>query len=61
MADFEEIKRTLEKGSGKCVVIEAEKPKYVIMTWREYEKLEKLIADLKRGVDIDINDIPVIE
>ena len=42
-------------------MLEEDKPKYVVMTWLEYQKLEKMIADLKKGVDIDINDIPVIE
>jgi len=62
MADsFERIKEVLRKGSGKCVVLDGEKPKYVVMTWGEYEKIEKMIEDLRRGMDIDINDIPVVE
>jgi len=61
MDTFEKIKSTIKQGSGKCVVLEEERPKYVVMSWDEYEKLEKTIGDLKRSVDIDINDIPVVE
>lgn len=59
---FDKIKFVLARGSGKCVVLQDENPKYVVMTWDEYEKMEKLIEELKKGGDfgtIDINDLPL--
>ena len=62
MNTFDKIKLTLARGSGKCVVLHEEEPKYVVMTWEEYDKFEKLIERLKQGgafSGVDINEIPV--
>ncbi|MEK7146699.1 MAG: hypothetical protein AAB772_00395 [Patescibacteria group bacterium] len=59
MNTFDKIKITLTKGSGKCVVLQNEEPKYVVMTWQEYEKLNNLINVLKNKEELDINEIPV--
>lgn len=58
---FTQAKRMLKKGSGKCVVLKEEHPMYVVMTWDEYERLEKTMKELRQAVDIDINAIPIIE
>lgn len=59
MNTFDKIKITLAKGSGKCVVLQNEEPQYIVMTWREYEKLNSLLEDLKNRKELDINEIPV--
>lgn len=57
---FEKIKAVLGTGSGKCVVLENEEPRYVVMTWAEYQKVERQIEDLKRDWEtIDIDRIPL--
>lgn len=57
---FDKIKIVLESGSGKCVVLDNSEPRYVVMTWAEYQKLERQIEDLKRDWEaIDINKIPL--
>ncbi|MBI4119544.1 MAG: hypothetical protein HY456_01695 [Parcubacteria group bacterium] len=56
---FDKIKFTLAKGSGKCVVLHNEEPQYVVMTWREYEKLLEAVEKPEHTEDIDINEIPL--
>ncbi|MBI2037204.1 MAG: hypothetical protein HYT14_02490 [Candidatus Liptonbacteria bacterium] len=57
---FDKIKEVLRAGSGKCIVLEGEEPRYVVMTWVEYQKVERQIEDLKRDWEtIDINKIPL--
>lgn len=60
MGTFDKIKEVLGTGSGKCVVLENEEPRYVVMTWAEYQKVERQIEDLKRDWEtIDIDRIPL--
>lgn len=59
MNTFDKIKLTLASGSGKCVVLHDENPKYVVMTWQEYQKMVEYAERLKNSDSIDINEIPV--
>jgi hypothetical protein len=36
---WETIKNLLQKGSGKCIIVEDEKPAYVVMKIEDYENL----------------------
>ncbi|OGY97272.1 MAG: hypothetical protein A2128_03095 [Candidatus Liptonbacteria bacterium GWC1_60_9] len=57
---FDKIKEVLRTGSGKCIVLEGAEPRYVVMTWEEYRKVERQIEDLKRDWEtVDINKIPL--
>ena len=59
MNTFDKIKLTLATGSGKCVVLHNEEPRYIVMTWQEYQNLLDLMEKLKKGEGIDINEIPL--
>lgn len=57
---FDTIKAVLAAGSGKCIVLANGEPQYVVMTWAEYQRVERQIEDLKRDWEtIDINRIPL--
>jgi PHD/YefM family antitoxin component YafN of YafNO toxin-antitoxin module len=63
---FDKIKEILRTGSGKCVVLENGEPKYVVMTWSEYHKIEEEVEELKalagkqpNWETIDINSLPL--
>ncbi len=48
MDTFGKIKKILEFGSGKAVVLdEGGNPSYVIMNWKEYERLLVVIDTLR--------------
>ena len=36
---WETIKRILQKGGGKCIIVENDKPSYVVLPMEEYENL----------------------
>ena len=60
MNTFDKIKAVLAAGSGKCVVLDNAEPQYVVLTWAEYQKIERQIEDLKRDWEtVDINKIPL--
>ncbi|MBI5147805.1 MAG: hypothetical protein HZA37_01490 [Parcubacteria group bacterium] len=59
MDAFSKIKFVLKEGCGKCVILDGDDPRYVVMTWAEYEKLVNLVEELKTGKDIDIKNIPL--
>lgn len=59
MDAFAKIKLVLKEGCGKCVILDGDEPRYVAMTWAEYEKFVNLVEELKAGKDIDIKNIPL--
>jgi len=34
----QELKEVMEKAGGKYIVIEKDKPRYIVMSWEEYKK-----------------------
>jgi len=48
MDTFAKIKKILEHGSGKAIVLDHEtNPAFVVMSWKEYEKLLVAIDTLR--------------
>ncbi|MBI5152917.1 MAG: hypothetical protein HZA36_00425 [Parcubacteria group bacterium] len=58
MNTFDKIKKILEYGSGKAVVLDHEaNPAFIVMSWREYEKMLHTI-DVLRGLPQQTHHIP---
>ena len=71
MDTFAKIKKILEYGSGKAVVLDGTgNPEYIVLSWREYEKMLSAI-DVLRGLpqspvtlprtspdQLSLNDLP---
>ena len=47
------IKNLLSKGGGKCIIIENEKPAYVVMRVEEYESLLEGDGQLSESAEIE--------
>ncbi|MCD6284193.1 hypothetical protein J7J12_03005 [bacterium] len=54
---WETIKRLLQKTDGKYIIVEEDKPKYVIMGIEEYEKLLGISRERNSYDDKDFSEI----
>ncbi|MBI5421134.1 MAG: hypothetical protein HZA35_02365 [Parcubacteria group bacterium] len=59
MNTFEKIKKILEYGSGKAIVLDHEAtPAFIVMNWKEYEKILHTIDVLRGLQEQPIHHVP---
>jgi|GEM_PF-3511272 len=59
MDTFAKIKKILEHGSGKAIVLDHEtNPAFVVMNWKEYEKMLHAIDVLRGLPEQKIHHVP---
>lgn len=50
---WERIKKILQKEGGKCIIIEENRPTYVVMRLEDYEKIGSDQSSEEKGTEIE--------